>query len=55
MGQFANPELDYVDEYNKKYGWRMHSADRLAFNESILPQGIRVETAELEPEMSTKL
>jgi hypothetical protein len=55
MGQFANPELDYVDEYNKKYGWRMHSVDRLAFNESILPQGIRVETAELEPEMSTKL
>ena len=54
LGDIGNPDLDYVEEYNKMYGWRMHRADLMAFNNSIEQWGITVETAELKPDMSSK-
>jgi hypothetical protein len=37
------------------FGWRSHRNDQAAFNASIEQWGIIVETAELKPEMSSKL
>jgi hypothetical protein len=55
MGKMTDPDVNYVDEYNKMYGWRMHSNDQSAWNATIEKWGITVETAELKPEMSTKM
>jgi hypothetical protein len=56
MGDFTDPDVDYVDEYNKMFGWRTHSSDMDAWNSSIEDLwGITVETAELNTEMSSKL
>jgi hypothetical protein len=56
MGDFTDPDVDYVDEYNKMFGWRTHSSDMDAWNSSIDDLwGITVETAELNTEMSSKL
>ena len=54
-GDFTNPDVDYIDEYNKMFGWRTHRNDLTAFQASIEKWGITVETAELKPEMSSKL
>ena len=55
MGDFTNPDVDYVDEYNKMFGWRTHRNDQVAFYASFEKWGITAETAELKTEMSTKL
>ena len=55
MGEMTNPDVDYVDEYNKMFGWRTHSNDLAAFQSSIEKWGIKIETAELNTEMSSKL
>ena len=47
--------VNYIEEYNKMFGWRSHRNDQAAFNASIEQWGIIVETAELKPEMSSKL
>tara|TARA_B110000238_G_scaffold66955_1_gene73474 strand:- start:159 stop:509 length:351 start_codon:yes stop_codon:yes gene_type:complete len=54
-GDFKNPDVDYVAEYNKMFGWRSHSNDKNAFDVSIEKWGINIETATLKVEMSTKL
>jgi hypothetical protein len=54
-GDFKNPDVDYVAEYNKMFGWRSHSNDKNAFDVSIEKWGINIETAILKAEMSTKL
>ncbi len=54
-GDFTSPDVNYVEEYNKMFGWRSHRNDQAAFNVSIEQWGITVETAELKPEMSSKL
>ena len=54
-GDFKNPDVNYIEEYNKMFGWRSHRNDQAAFNASIEQWGIIVETAELKPEMSSKL
>ncbi len=55
IGKMNDPDIDYVDEYNKMHGWRTHRNDEAAFYESIEKWGITVETAELKAEMSTKM
>mgnify|MGYP001180405066 FL=1 len=55
MGEMTNPDVDYVEEYNKMFGWRTHSNDLAAFQSSIEKWGIKIETAELNTEMSSKL
>jgi hypothetical protein len=37
------------------FGWRTHSNDLAAFQSSIEKWGIKIETAELNTEMSSKL
>ena len=54
-GAFKNSNVNYIEEYNKMFGWRSHHNDQAAFNASIEQWGIIVETAELKPEMSSKL
>ena len=55
MGKMTDSDVDYVDEYNKMYGWRTHRNDQAAWNATIEKWGITVETAELKAEMSTKM
>lgn len=55
MGKMTNPDVDYVEEYNKMFGWRTHSNDLAAFQASFEKWGIKIETAELNVEMSSKL
>jgi hypothetical protein len=55
MGEMTDPDVDYIEEYNKMHGWRTHRNDERAFNSSIEKWGISVETAELNTEMSTKM
>lgn len=54
-GKLKDPNVDYIEQYNKMFGWRSHRNDERAFNESIEKWGITVETAELREKMSTKL
>jgi len=54
-GAFKNSNVNYIEEYNKMFGWRSHRNDQAAFNASIEQWGIIIETAELKPEMSSKL
>ena len=55
MGEMTNPDVDYVEEYNKMFGWRTYDNDRAAYYASIEKWGITIETAELNVEMSSKL
>ncbi|MFL3662115.1 MAG: hypothetical protein ACI6PN_10235 [Polaribacter sp.] len=55
LGKMTDPNVDYVDAYNKMFGWRTHRNDELAFKATIEKGGITIETAELKPEMSSKL
>ncbi|CAI8332155.1 MAG: Uncharacterised protein [Flavobacterium sp. SCGC AAA160-P02] len=55
MGKFKDPDVNYVQEYNKMFGWRSHRNDQKAFNDSIEQWGISIETAELKPKMSSNL
>ena len=55
MGEMTNPDVDYIDEYNKMFGWRTYDNDRAAYYASIEKWGITIETAELNAEMSTKM
>jgi hypothetical protein len=56
MGKMTDPEVNYVEEYNKMHGWRTHRNDEKAATASIEELwGITVETAELNVEMSSKL
>jgi len=55
LGKRSNPDLDYVDEYNKMHGWRTHRNDQAAFNASFEMWGRTVESAKLNTEMSSKL
>jgi len=56
MGEMTNPDVNYVEEYNKMHGWRTHRNDERAATAAIEELwGITVETAELNVEMSSKL
>jgi hypothetical protein len=55
LGNMSDPDVNYVEEYNKMHGWRTHRNDQEAYSNSIEKWGITIETAELKPEMSSKL
>ena len=56
MGDYTDPDVDYIDAYNEMHGWRTHRNDEEAATASIDEVwGITVETAELNAEMSTKM
>ena len=55
IGKMNDPDLDYVDEYNKMHGWRTQRNDQEAYSNSLEKWGITIETAELNIEMSTKM
>ena len=54
-GALKNPDVNYIEEYNKMFGWRSHRNDQAAYDAAIEQWGITIETAELKPEMSSKL
>ena len=54
-GALKNPDINYIEEYNKMFGWRSHRNDQAAYDAAIEQWGITIETAELKPEMSSKL
>ena len=35
MGDLTDPDVDYIDEYNKMFGWRTYDNDRAAYYASI--------------------
>lgn len=53
--RYNGKNIDFVDEYNKMFGWRSHRNDMDAFSAAIEQWGVTIETAELKPEMSSKL
>jgi len=55
MGKLKDPDVDYVEEYNKMFGWRSHRNDEKAFNNSFEQWGVTIETAELKTKMSSNL
>tara|TARA_B100000795_G_C22753070_1_gene420270 strand:- start:326 stop:733 length:408 start_codon:yes stop_codon:yes gene_type:complete len=55
MGKMSDPDVNYIDKYNEMFGWRTWSNDQAAYYASIEKWGIKVETAELKTEMSSKL
>jgi hypothetical protein len=55
-GKMSDPEVNYIEEYNKMHGWRTHRNDERAATAAIEELwGVTIETAELKPEMSSKL
>lgn len=55
MGKMSDPDVNYIDKYNEMFGWRTWSNDQAAYYASIEKWGIKVETAELKTEISSKL
>ena len=56
IGKMTDPEVNYIEEYNKMHGWRTHRNDERAATAAIEELwGVTIETAELKPEMSSKL
>ena len=35
-GSFKNPDINYIEEYNKMFGWRSHRNDQAASNSASL-------------------
>ena len=54
-GALKNHDVNYIEEYNKMFGWRSHRNDQASYDAAIEQWGITIETGELKPEMSSKL